>query len=366
MSEKNDPNGSGSNNSSIAIRPVALTEPLDGDVVRCKICEIGCVLAPGMVGVCKVRGNRGGTLVTSNYGVLSRADLETIERRHFYHFFPGSKIFSLGGFGQNFPAIGNEDQYAVPPTENQRVLSIDRIIKFTIDQRCRGVVFGYNEPSMWYEYLFDAVRTVKANGMYTGILTNGYFTPEVLDILGHYLDGILLEINSFTDETFKVLTGQSQFQKILETANRAQSKYKIHLEISTRLVPGVNDNIAELRGIAAWIKQVLGENTAWHLSMAVDEGHELLGKVKALGEEIGLKYIYIHDKNREAFPIVESNDGTPQTSNDHTAGGHTFCHKCHKLLIARFENATRSPGLEKDHCTYCGAESGVHSTIWKL
>ncbi len=358
------PTNSANEFNSAAVRPVTLFQTQENGKLKCKICEFGCELAPGETGVCKMRHNIDGTLLATNFGVISRADLEQIEKKNFYNFFPGSKIFSIGGYGQNFPHMGGSDPFSELPTENPRLLPVDRFIKFSIEHRCRGVVVAYNEPSMWYEYLSDALRSIKANGMYTGMVTNGYFTTEALDNIGHYVDGILLEVNAFSDATFKVLTGQSNFQKVLENATRAQRKHKIHLEISTKLIPGVNDNLNELRTVSAWIKQVLGENTAWHLSCAVEGEDELLKSVKAMAEEVGLHYIYLHGIPLEPVVIPVGNELIQNP--DNTAGGHTFCHNCHRLLVARNGHETHSVGLEKDHCSSCRAETGIHSTIWKL
>jgi pyruvate formate lyase activating enzyme len=348
--------------SEAAIKPVSLVENLGEGLVRCKVCEVRCEVAPAKSGTCKMRTNQEGQLKTKNFGVISKADLEFIEQKKLFHFFPGTKIFSLGGFGQNFPTLKSGDQFSELPTQNLRILPPEKIVKFSIEHHCRGVVFGYNEPTMWYEYLYDALRLVKANGMYTAILTNGYLTQEALDQIGHYIDGVLLEVNAFSEQSFKALTGQSQFQRVLETATRFQRKYKIHVEIQTTLVPGVNDSPSEMRTIAAWIRQVLGEFTPWHLISTGDT--ESLVLTKAMAEDQGLHYVYLHDV--ELPPVVLTVGGEPMMNTDNTAGGHTFCHKCHRLLISRTPYETRSTGLEKDRCSSCGSETGVHSTIWKL
>ncbi len=360
MSENNE-TGNQNSPKSPMYKTVLLSQPLEDNRIRCTICEYNCELGPSEVGVCQVRFNRDGQLYSGNYGALSKADLERIEAKNFYHFFPSSKIFSLGSFGRNLPAIGSEDLYASLPAETPRNLPIERIIKFAIEQRCRGVVFAYSEPSMWYEYIYDALRVIKANGMFTGLVTNGFMSTEALENIGHYVDGILLEVNAISEQTFKTLTGHTRFQKVLETATRAQRKHKIHLEIMTRFVPGINDDEAELRTMATWIKQVLGENTAWHLFPADVSNQQVLIEAKKAGEAAGLNFVYSHQ-----IPAV-LDENTPETSQDSTHSNHTYCHKCHRLLVQRSETAeTLTTGLEKDLCVYCGAETGIHSTIWKL
>jgi pyruvate formate lyase activating enzyme len=347
-------------------RPVPFVETLPDNKLRCRVCEYRCSLAPGEVGMCKVRQNQAGTLIATNYGVISRAGIERVEMRRFYHLLPGSRVFSIGGFGQNFPAISGDEQYDLP-TEKAlaRPLPVDRLIKFCIERQCRGVIFAFNEPSIWYEYLQDAVQMVKANGMFAAIVTNGYFSKEILDTLGHYVAGMLVEVNAFNENTFKVLTGQNYFQKVLETTTLALRKHKIHVEIATRLIPGVNDNETELKTIATWIKQVLGPNIPWHISSPVPDARANLEQAKAIGKEVGVNYIYLET----AEELASGLSGKPpdhRLSDDSTFGGDTYCHNCRHLVIERSQIETAHPGLNGNKCAYCGAEMGIHNSIWKL
>ncbi len=345
-----------------AIRPVTLVEDLEDGVKRCGVCEYRCELAPGKTGVCRMRVNRDGSLVTLNYGLISKADLELIESRGFYHFFPGVKVFSVGGYGVNFPSTAGQESYVDLPTGvATRSLPIDRIARFAIDQRCRGVIFSYNEPVMWYEYLLDACKSVRANGMFAAIVTNGYITTEAMEQIGHYVDGLLVEINAFQDKTFNILTGQSQFQKVLETASRAQRKYKAHIEILTNLVPGVNDSDREMQLLANWIKQVLGENTAWHLACALPDSERDLRRVKQIGEGVGLNYVYI----RDAQPVTELDEAAAALF-DSTVNGNTYCFSCHQLIIQRSEGDARAVGLQAGNCVHCATPLGIRNTLWKL
>lgn len=348
------------------VRPVPLFEELEEGRKRCGICEYRCTVEPGREGVCKVRVNRDGQLLALNYGVISRADLELIEARGFLHFFPGAKIFSIGGYGQNFPSVSGQNVFDELPTgPSLRSLPLDRLARFPIDQHCRGVLFSYNEPTMWFEYLLDAAKTVKANGMFTALVTNGYLTTDAVEMIGHYIDGVKVEVNAFTERTFMILTGQTQFQKVLESATRFQKRYKAHLEINTRLVPGVNDSPEELRRIAGWIKLALGENTPWHISCALPDSEEILWKAKDLGESLGLHYIYARELK---IPHPATADGSEPIF-DTTREGKTYCYKCHQLVIDRSSDPngeSRVVGLEGSKCEHCHSELNVHNTIWKL
>ncbi len=345
-----------------AIRPVPLVEDLEGGVKRCGVCEYRCEIAPGKQGVCRMRTNQDGKLIALNYGLISKADLELVETRGFYHFFPGSKVFSLGGYGMNFPSTVGQELFVDLPTGGAtRSLPIDRIARFAIEQRCRGVVFAYNEPWMWYEFLVDACKSIKANGMYTALVTNGFVTTEAIEPIGHYLDGFLIEVNTFNEKTFNILTGQNQFQKVLETASRAQKRYKAHVEILTNLVPGVNDSDNEMQLLANWIKQVLGENTAWHLACALPDSEDELRRVKQIGEGIGLNYVYL----RGVKPTTELDENAAAVF-DNTVNGNTFCFNCHKLVIDRHNGDAHPDGLDVSKCANCETNLSVRNTLWKM
>ncbi|NWJ97387.1 MAG: radical SAM protein [Chloroflexi bacterium] len=348
------------------IRPVPLHEELEEGRKRCGVCEYRCTVEPGREGVCKIRINRDGQLLTVNYGVVSRADLELIEARGFVHFFPSAKIFSVGGYGQNFPSVSGQNIFdELPSGQALRSLPLERLARFPIDQHCRGVLFTYNEPSMWFEYLLDAAKTIKANGMFTAMATNGYMTTEALEMVGHYMDGVRVEVNAFTERTFMILTGQTQFQKVLESATRAQKRFKAHVEISSKLVPGVNDSPDELRRLIGWIRLALGENTPWHISCALPDSDDILWNAKILGEHLGLHYIYARELKT---PRPVSEQGSEVTF-DTTSDGNTYCYKCHELIIKRtgdVGNETRIIALEGSKCGRCHTELNIHNTIWKL
>jgi pyruvate formate lyase activating enzyme len=364
LSQEN--NISSVNPSQLQIKEVPFYDKLDGGVARCRVCEFQCEIQPGSRGACRVRYNEDGKLYTRNFGVISQADIELIEKHHFYHLFPGSKVFSLGGFGQNFPSIGGQDEFDEVPNPPGRILAIERFIKFAIEQRCRGIVFAYNEPTMWYEYMREGCINIKANGMFSAIVSNGYLTTEALEQVGHYIDAMMLQLNAFSDQTFNVLTGQGHFQKVLETATRFQRRFKGHLEISTKLVPGVNDSNSELTTIVAWISRVIGENTAWHLSCALPEGEdsdEVMQKAKEIGRSNGLRYIYLHGLSKPQ-PLPEPGD--PNPSFDITAANNTYCYSCHALIVDRSRPDAHVVGLEGNRCSNCNTELGVRTTIWKL
>ena len=358
-------------------REVAFYERTDNDQTHCGVCEFRCTIEVGGEGRCKVRRNVGGTLIAENYGYIAAAAFETIEQRHLYHLFPDAKVLTIGGWGNNFPSI--EGEYGDPPRPYplDRYLSYEKMTRRAVDNHCRGIVFAFNEPTMSYEYVSDVARLAKAQGLFTVLVTNGYITPEAFDPLGEYIDALRIEVNAFSERTFTILTGTGYYRKVLQTAARARRYFHSHVEVVTQFLPNVNDNAPELKTIASWIKQVLGENTAWHIMCPLPDTEQILGRVKELGHGSGLHYIYTQS------------GGTLHLEN-------TYCHNCGHLLIERMPtttkiralepgygsnsevaaalaetnpealNTTRAAGQGVMHCTNCGMEVNVRNTLWRL
>ncbi len=305
-----------------------------------------------------------------NYGVVSKANVELIEDQGFKHFFPGSRVFSLGGYGFNLLPPGPLANFAaLPAGEALRSLNLEKLADFTIQRQCRGVLFTFNEPGMWFEYLVDAAKTIKANGMYTAMTTNGFLTRRAVEFYGDYMDGVRVEISALSENTFQRLTGQKLFQKVLDFAIQAKRRFKAHLEISTTLVPGINDSPGELKRIAGWIKLALGETTPWHISSLDPALNGALSKAKQLGKEMGLHYIYISEQEAPSTFSPPSGDDPKTLSFDPTAEGQTFCYNCHSLLIERpgqKSKETRIVGLDDSKCQNCKVELNIRNTIWKL
>jgi pyruvate formate lyase activating enzyme len=346
---------------SLNTHAVPLVEDLDGQVKRCRICNYRCELIPGQSGICGVRLHQGDFIQATNYGLVSKADLERVEDRNFYHLFPGSRIFSLGGYGLNFPPTLEQARFVEPPSNAPgRFLPLERLAHFTIERQCRGVVFAFNEPTMWFEYILDAAKIIRANGMFTAMVTNGYMTLEALETIGYYMDGVLIEVNAFHERSFNTLTGRDNFQKVLEIARRALYKYKCHLEIQTRVVPGVNDSNSEMELLATWIKQGLGANVPWHLIGGFPGARPELDRIKEIGLNCGLNYIYVN----EGMSVPAAEEPLAAIF-DSTVNGNTYCYRCHSLVIDRHNEEVRLSGLEKNKCALCGATLSINSTLWK-
>lgn len=349
-------------------RESLLAERVGDDRVRCHVCPWRCTLSEGQVGVCQARTNRGGTLTVLNYGEVAAAGVDPIEKKPLYHFFPGSKVLSLGTWGCNlrckhcqnwevsYARWGRKGVAGAPaagwnvdgtPVRGQMVAPAEAVA-MARRHGCRGIAWTYNEPAIWLEYAIDVARLARRAGLYTVFVTSGYMTEEALDLIGPHLDALRIDVKGFTDRFYfdlaRLQAGRA-LAPVLAAAVRAQRRWGAHVEVATSLIPTWNDAEEELRGTARWIKSALGETTPWHLAPFHPDAElrhlprtplDALRRARAIGLDEGLRYVYVGQ-----VPGLD--------------GSHTDCRECGFRAIGRDGYAARSVHLSRGGgCGRCG------------
>lgn len=229
------------------------------DKVHCFLCPHNCVIAEGSYGKCSVRTNEGGELFAINYGEITSAAMDPIEKKPLYHFKPGSHILSVGSFGCNF-ACGFCQNYTISQAKPaSRFVSGEELIDAALSIKDNiGIAFTYNEPSIWYEYVYDCAKLLKeaAPEKSVVLVTNGYISEEPLNMLLPYVDAVNIDLKSFNKEYYSKLCGGSlqPVLKSIETAAKA-----CHVEVTTLLVTGENDSMEEVEKIAEFISSISPE-----------------------------------------------------------------------------------------------------------
>jgi len=328
-----------------------LYEKLGDSRVRCNICQWRCTISPGKFGVCKMYQNIDGILYSMNYALVSSMAADPVEKKPLFHFFPGTLAFSLGGWGCNFHCqdCQNWEISCTELTQKQsayREVSPQVAVELARSYHCQGIAWTYNEPSIWFEYTLESAKLAKENDLYTVYVTNGYLTPEALDAIGPYLDAWRVDIKGFSDSLYRKLAKVTRWRGILEVAKRAKSKWNMHVEVITNIVPTLNDDTEQLESIANWIRDELGELTPWHVTRF--HPHYLMAHLPPtpvstleraydIGREAGLKFVYV------------GNVPGHQSEN-------TICYSCGRHVVERFGYQTRVVGLEDSKCRFCGAE----------
>lgn len=235
------------------------------DYIRCTLCPHNCRLSEGKFGVCKLRTVKDGIPVAINYGEVTSANVDPIEKKPLYHFKPSMDILSIGTYGCNMTCSfcqNYEISQNKPPAE---FIDVERLISLIIDIPDNvGIAFTYNEPFMWYEYVYDAAKKIKEYNENIDVIlvTNGYVNKEPLLKILPYVDAMNIDLKAYSDRYYNKLCGAS-LDPVLETIKTA-SAYT-HVEITTLMVSEENDSLDEIREIAEFIASI-DKNIPLHLS----------------------------------------------------------------------------------------------------
>ncbi len=324
-----------------------LAEPQPDGSIRCGVCAHRCLVRPGRHGICGVRENRDGQLVCLAYGGVAAAGLDPIEKKPLFHVDPGSFAYSIATVGCPFHCLFCQNwEIAQGPRLGLdvpvRPLSPAEVVTAARRSGASSVAYTYVEPTVFLEYALDTARLARADGLRNLFITDGYATPEAVDLLGQVIDAANVDLKSFDDAFYRRLCG-ARLVHVLE-AIVAMRAAGIWLELTTLVIPGRNDSDAELRALTAWIVDTLGPLTPWHVSRFFPAHRMLDGpatpfdtllRAADVGHEAGLKYVYVGN--------------APQLGLEDTS-----CVGCGALLIERRTYRTRSHLTAEGACPECG------------
>lgn len=242
---------------------------LKDNKVQCELCPHYCTINEGKRGLCKVRKNVEGTLIAETYEKTSAINLDPIEKKPLYHFHPKQTIFSVGSIGCNLfcKFCQNHEISQSSPDEfgYLRTLSVEKLINMASDTPDNiGIAYTYNEPTVWYEYMYDIAREAKQHKLKNIAITNGFINQAPLKELLPFMDAFNIDLKAFTNEFYQKLSG-GKLDPVLDTLKLIHH-HNIHLEVTNLIIPGWNDNTENFRNMVRWIKDHLGAETVLHLS----------------------------------------------------------------------------------------------------
>ncbi len=343
-------------------REALLYERLTQDRVRCNLCAHHCVIPDGKLGVCRVRKNVDGTLYTLVHGRTISQNVDPVEKKPLYHFYPGSLAYSIATPGCNFRCQWCQNwQISQMPRERELITGREatpkQIVDSALESGSRSIAYTYTEPTIFFEYAYDTARLAHQAGLANIFVTNGYMSQEMLEMFHPYLDAANVDLKAFREKTYHRYVGAG-LQPVLDNM-KLMKKLGIWLEVTTLVIPGINDDLSEFQDAAQFVAQELGPETPWHISrffpaykMANIPPTPLatLQQAQQIGREEGLQYVYVGN-----IP-VEGND--------------TFCPSCGRALIRRHNFGVIFNRMEKDSCPACGepiAGIGMRSNkrIWQ-
>ena len=324
-------------------------EALPDGRVRCHLCGFRCVIAPGRRGVCQVRVNRGGKLHTLVYGRAVADEIDPIEKKPLYHFLPGTTAFSLATVGCNFRCLHCQN-YAIaffPRAHGGRVLgralAPEEIVLLARRNACQSVAYTYTEPTIFFEYAFATARVAAAAGLRNVFVTNGTITPEALRALAPMLHAANIDLKSFRESFYRRVCGGARLQWVLDSI-ALHRRLGIWVEVTTLVIPGLNDSEGELKDIAGFVASA-GRSIPWHLSRFFP-AHRMtdvpptplatLQRAREIGREAGLHFVYLGN-------LAPGEDGED-----------TACPGCSMAVIRRRGHRLLACALRDGRCPHCG------------
>ena len=317
--------------------------------VNCNLCSFRCHILPGKRGICGVRENQEGRLITLVYGHLIAANPDPIEKKPLFHFQPGTRSYSIATVGCNFNCLHCQN-YAISQISKEKghrkpqiagkLVSPTQVIDSAKTEQCASISYTYTEPTIFFEFAEDTALLAQRAGLKNAFVTNGYMTNECLQKMSGLIDAANVDLKSFDDNTYKRLCG-ARLSPVLKSIERMR-ELGIWVEVTTLVIPTVNDSEAELKSIARWLAKI-DKNMPWHISAfyptyklteAPPTPVETLVRAREIGLSEGLRYVYTGN-----IPCDE--------------GESTFCYDCNRLLIKRYGFKVLENVIEDSKCPTC-------------
>ena len=314
-----------------------LYKKLPDKKVLCQNCAHYCQISAGKRGICGVRENIDGKLYALNYGKAIACHIDPIEKKPFFHFLPGSYSLSIATVGCNFICRNCQNHdISQDPKPDKPILGENlppkEIVKLAFKNKLPSISYTYTEPTIFLEYALDTMKLAKKAGLKNAWVTNGFMSEEAIDLIAPYLDAVNVDLKGFTEDFYQKVC-DAKLKPVLETLKRAKTlrrgsgQEKIWVEVTTLVIPTLNDDEKTFKGIADFIKKELGPETPWHISQfsgliswklqdLPDTPVETLEMAYEIGKKAGLKYVYTG--NVQGLPSED-----------------TFCSKCGALCIDR-------------------------------
>lgn len=314
--------------------------------IKCNLCSRRCEIPEATVGFCKVRKNVEGTLESLVYARACAANVDPIEKKPLWHFYPGSLVMSIATVGCNFRCKFCQNweisQEGGISGEN---LSPEHVVKLAKEQSCAGISYTYTEPTIFFEYAFDTAKLAHQQGLFNTFVTNGYMTTEAVETIAPFLDAATVDFKGAGDKDFyKEFSSVSSVEPIYECL-KEMKRQNIHIEITNLVIPRIGDSIERLRELARWIRTNLGEDTPLHL-LAFRPEYKITSLPSTPVETIEQA---IYSARDEGLHYVYGGNVPGHKSEN------TYCPKCRSLVIERLGLDILDWNLDPENrCVKCG------------
>ena len=326
-----------------------LWKPLDNNRVQCRLCSHFCIIENGETGKCGVRLNREGTLKTLVYERVAALNMDPVEKKPLFHFYPGTQTLSFATMGCNLSCSFCQNySLSQPPSLGEEIggrkITPAQLVEAALKNNASSISYTYSEPTVFFELMLDTARIASAQGLKNIMVSNGYQSPDCLKELGPYMHAANVDLKSFSDPFYQNQCG-AKLKPVLNNLKHIRD-LGWWLEVTTLIIPNLNDSQAELMNLAGFIADELGADVPWHVSRfhpdfnMRDRGPTPVKTLETawdIGRRAGLHYVY--------------------TGNVHGhQGEHTLCPGCGKTVIERQGFSILSSNLKNGACAACGAK----------
>ena len=320
--------------------------PSDGRI-HCRLCPHECRIADGKTGICRVRQHREGVLYALTYSQVTSVNLDPIEKKPLYHFYPGSVILSLGTLGCNLACDFCQNWEISQETAPTRTLTPQQALEMAKRERANiGIAFTYNEPFIWYEYVHDTARLVHEAGLKNVLVTNGYVNEEPLRTLLPFIDAMNIDVKSYNEDFYRTLCKgkAAPVRRTVEITHAAGCL----VELTNLVIPGYNDSEDDIRALVDW---VAGVDPA--IPMHFSRYHPAYKLTAPATPVATLEMAYRIAKEKLQYIYL---------GNVMVAGGEdTECPNCGATVVSRRGFTAQVAGLTGGKCTHCGADINITS-----
>lgn len=335
-----------------------LFESLAGSKIRCTACARYCQLSDGQIGLCGIRGNVNGKLELFVYGKVIAGNLDPIEKKPVVHYRPGTRVFSIATTGCNWLC-----QYCQNYDISQRrkiageEMNPSQVVQNALNLGAEGIAYTYNEPTIFMEFARDCGVLARKDGLYNVFVSNGYATPESIDMMNDFLDAITIDFKGSGEPDFtRKYIGIPDANPVFDTLIRIRDKTSIHLEITDLIVPSVGDNLEYAEKLCRFIYDQLGPDVPIHflkfhpdykMRNLPETPLKMLEKHHSIAKKEGLRYAYIG--NVPGHPLEN-----------------TFCPECKSIVVKRFGFNIDEWYLDSENsCMFCGNKIPIVGSLPK-
>jgi pyruvate formate lyase activating enzyme len=329
------------------MKEAMLYEKLADSKVRCYLCCQRCTISPGKRGICAVRENRDGVLYTLVYGKVIARHIDPIEKKPLFHFYPGSRSYSIATVGCNFRCLHCQNyEISQYPKQHPDIpgedMTPEQVVREAEITGCKSISYTYTEPTIFMEFAYDCARLAHEKGIKNVFVSNGYTSPEAVRLIAPYLDANNIDLKG--DDNFYKKVAGARLQPVLDTI-RLMKELGVWVEITTLIIPNYNDSEEFLKWTAEFIKSI-DPAMPWHVTQfyptykLTDQPRtpiKTLTTARDIGLKAGLKYVYEGNVPGEG-------------------GENTYCPSCGELLIERFGFSLTKIKMKDSKCSKCGAQ----------